>query len=138
MGQVRIGVSGWSYGRWRGDFYPEGLRQRDELSYIASQLNSAEINSSFYSLKTPSVYTAWSTATPDGFCFAVKGSRYITHLKQLHDPVPPLSNFYASGPLQLARKLGPFLWQLPERLHFDAGRLEGFFGALPRTIGEAY
>jgi uncharacterized protein YecE (DUF72 family) len=133
MTEVRIGVSGWKYPNWRGDFYPTGLRQADELAHLAQRMNSAEINGSFYSLKKPAHYAGWADATPPGFRFAVKGGRFITHLKKLIDPMAGLANFYASGPLALGDKLGPFLWQLPEALHFDPERLAGFLALLPRT-----
>jgi uncharacterized protein YecE (DUF72 family) len=132
-----VGTSGWRYPHWRGDFYPAGLRQADELTYLGRHLNSAEINGSFYSLQTPARYTRWRDATPEDFVFAVKGGRFITHLKKLRDPQAGLANFFASGPLALERKLGPFLWQLPEALHYDAEILEAFLALLPRTSGEA-
>lgn len=134
---IFIGTSGWKYPRWRGDFYPAGLRQADELTYLARHMNSAEINGSFYSLQRPDRYARWRDATPDGFVFAVKGGRYITHLKKLREPQTPLANFFASGPLALGHKLGPFLWQLPAALHYQAELLETFLHALPRTSGEA-
>lgn len=132
-----VGTSGWKYPRWRGDFYPQGLRQADELAYLGRHLNSAEINGSFYSLQTPVRYARWRDATPEGFVFAVKGGRFITHLKRLRDPEAGLANFFASGPLALDRKLGPFLWQLPEALPYDPELLEAFLTLLPRTSGEA-
>ena len=101
------------------------------------RLNSAEINGSFYSLRTPAHYTAWRDATPPDFRFAVKGGRFITHLKKLDEPERGLANFFASGPLALGGKLGPFLWQLPEALHFEPTRIGAFLGMLPRTTDEA-
>ena len=95
MSRAFVGVSGWRYPRWRGDFYPKGLRQKDELHYAAARMSSVEINGSFYSLQRPTSYEAWRDATPDGFVFAVKGGRFITHLKQLRDVVTPLANFFA-------------------------------------------
>jgi uncharacterized protein YecE (DUF72 family) len=133
MGEVRVGISGWSYAGWRGDFYPKGLRQRDELAYAAERMSSVEINGSFYSLQRPTSYASWREQTPDDFVFAVKGGRYITHMKKLRDVEAPLANFFASGVLALGPKLGPLLWQLPENLPYDADRLEGFFRLLPRT-----
>ena len=132
-----IGTSGWKYPNWRGDFYPAGLRQADELAYLARHLNSAEINGSFYSLQRPERYARWRDATPDRFVFAVKGGRYITHMKKLRDAETGLANFFASGPLALGAKLGPFLWQLPAALHYSAEVLESFLCLLPRTTGEA-
>jgi uncharacterized protein YecE (DUF72 family) len=136
-GDVRIGISGWRYPPWRGAFYPRGLAQRRELEYVAERLNSVEINGSFYSLQRPEKYAAWRDQTPDGFVFAVKGGRFITHMKKLKDVEVPLANFFASGVLALGPKLGPFLWQLPPNLGFDAGRLRDFLGRLPRTTIEA-
>jgi uncharacterized protein YecE (DUF72 family) len=136
-GRVRVGISGWTYAGWRGDFYPRGLVQRRELEYAAERMTSIEINGSFYSLQRPTSYAAWRDQTPDDFIFAVKGGRFITHMKKLRDVEAPLANFFASGLLALGPKLGPLLWQLPENLPFDAERLSGFFGLLPRTTAEA-
>jgi uncharacterized protein YecE (DUF72 family) len=132
-----IGISGWTYVPWRGDFYPKGLVQRRELEYAASRLTSIEINGSFYSLQRPTSYAAWAEQTPDDFVFAVKGSRFITHMLKLGDVDVALANFFASGVLALGAKLGPVLWQLPETHRFDADRLARFFDRLPRTMGEA-
>jgi len=133
MGVIRVGISGWTYRSWRGDFYPAGLAQRLELTYAAERMSSVEINGSFYSLQRPSSYERWRDATPPGFVFAVKGGRYITHLKRLSGVETPLANFFASGPLMLGEKLGPILWQLPATVAFDAPLLEGFFDLLPRS-----
>jgi len=135
-GVVRVGISGWRYPAWRGDFYPKGLPQRRELEYAATQLTSIEINGSFYSLQRPSSYAAWRAETPDGFVFAVKGGRYVTHLKRLVDVDTALANFFASGVLALGPKLGPVLWQLPETLRFDAAGLDDFLGRLPHGTRE--
>ncbi len=116
MRPIRVGISGWTYAEWRGDFYPRGLRQKDELAYAAERMTSIEVNGSFYSLQRPSSYSAWHDATPDDFVFAVKGGRFITHMKRLRDVETPLANFFASGVLALRDKLGPVLWQLPERV----------------------
>lgn len=134
---IHIGVSGWRYPRWRGDFYPAGLRQADELSFLSHRMNSAEINRSFYSLLRPELYRRWHDATPESFTFAVKGSRFITHMRRLQQPESALANFFASGPLALGSKLGPFLWQLPGSLHFDRERVEHFVASLPRTTCQA-
>lgn len=135
--RARIGISGWRYAGWRGDFYPEGLPQRRELEYAAERLTSIEVNGSFYSLQRPSSYTAWREATPDDFVFAVKGGRYISHLKRLVDVETPLANFFASGVLARGPKRGPVLWQLPETLRFDAEVLDAVLALLPRSTGEA-
>ena len=137
MPTCRVGISGWTYAGWRGDFYPKGLPHRRELEYAASRLTSIEINGSFYSLQRPSSYQRWHDETPDDFVFAVKGGRFITHMKRLRDVDAPLANFFASGVLALGAKLGPVLWQLPESLAFDAELLDDFLGRLPRTTTEA-
>jgi uncharacterized protein YecE (DUF72 family) len=131
MARVRIGISGWRYAGWRGDFYPRGLRQADELAYAAERMTSVEINSSFYSLQRPSSYAAWRAQTPDDFVFAVKGGRFITHMKKLTDVETPLANFFASGVLALGPKLGPVLWQLPPTFRRDDDRLARALEALP-------
>lgn len=136
-GRVRIGLSGWRYPEFRGAFYPKGLRQAEELAFAAARFESLELNGSFYSLQTPKSYARWAAETPDDFVFAVKGSRFITHMKKLRDVETPLANFFASGPLVLGNKLGPFLWQLPANLAFDRQRTERFFALLPRTTREA-
>ena len=136
-GRVRVGISGWTYAPWRGTFYPKGLRQRDELGYVADRMSSVEINGSFYSLQRPSSFRSWREQTPDDFCFAVKGGRFITHMKRLADVETPLANFFASGVLALGPTLGPMLWQLPPTFRFDADRLAAFFALLPRTTMQA-
>src|SRR5690606_21260067 len=115
MPDLRVGISGWTYAGWRKDFYPKGLPARRELWYASRHLNSIEINGSFYSLQKPDTYQRWYEETPDGFRFAVKGSRYITHNKKLRDIESALANFLASGILRLEEKLGPLLWQLSPR-----------------------
>jgi uncharacterized protein YecE (DUF72 family) len=98
---------------------------------------TVEINGSFYSLQRPESYQAWRAETPDDFVFAVKGGRFITHMKKLSDVGTPLANFFASGVLALGDKLGPVLWQLPPNLGFHPERLASFFAQLPRTTAQA-
>lgn len=137
MASVRIGVSGWLYGGWRGVFYPQGLRQKDELAYAASRFPTVEINGTHYSLQRPSSFQRWYDVTPPGFLFAVKGSRFITHMKRLKDIDAALPNFYAQGLFLLREKLGPILWQLGPRFEYDEERVDAFLAALPRDTGEA-
>jgi uncharacterized protein YecE (DUF72 family) len=134
---IHIGISGWRYAPWRGVFYPKALLQREELHYAARCFDTIEINGSFYSLQTPSSYGAWYDAAPDGFLFAVKGPRYLTHILRLRNLDKPLANFLASGVLRLRGKLGPFLWQLPPNFRYDAAQLEDFLTLLPRTSAQA-
>ncbi len=137
MGTIRIGISGWTYAGWRGKFFPETLPHKRELSYAASTFRSIEINGTFYSLQRPETFAKWAAATPDDFVFAVKGSRFITHVQRLNEVRAPLANFFASGLLRLGPKLGPFLWQLPPNFKFDAKRIENFFKLLPRDTESA-
>lgn len=137
MADTRIGISGWTYAPWRGTFYPKGLKQKDELAHASRQLNSIEINGTFYSLQRPTSFAAWAEQTPDDFVFSVKGGRYITHMRKLRDVNVALANFLASGVLRLGAKLGPILWQLPPNLGFDQERMGGFFELLPHTTGAA-
>ena len=133
----RVGTSGWRYPSWRNDFYPSGLVQRLELQHLASQLNSVEINGSFYSLQSPASYLRWAEQTPADFVFSVKGGRYITHMRKLHDVKTPLANFFASGVLALGPKLGPILWQFPEMVSYKPELFESFLELLPKTTAEA-
>lgn len=137
MKGIHIGISGWRYTPWRGDFYPEGLVQRRELAYASRTVNSIEINGSFYSLQTPERFAGWRDETPDDFVFSVKAPRYITHVKRLRDIGEAMANFYGSGPLQLEHKLGPFLWQFPPSFRFDPQLFAALFAMLPRNFGEA-
>jgi uncharacterized protein YecE (DUF72 family) len=134
---IRIGISGWRYEPWRGVFYPQGLAQRRELEFCGAHFATVEINGSFYSLQRPEYYRQWHAQTPEGFVFAVKGSRYITHMLRLKDVETPLANFLASGLLDLREKLGPFLWQLPPMFVYRRERLEAFFRLLPRDTEQA-
>jgi uncharacterized protein YecE (DUF72 family) len=136
-GRVLIGTSGWQYPRWRGDFFPAGLPQRQQLAYLARRLPTVEVNGTFYSLTRPSACEAWRAAVPASFVFAIKGSRYITHMVKLRNFEAPLANFFASGILRLGAQLGPILWQLPPQLPFDADRARRFFEALPRDVAGA-
>ena len=134
---VRIGISGWTYPPWRGVFYPPKLAHRRELEFASRQLNSIEINGSFYALQRPHSFHAWHEQTPADFVFSVKGGRFITHMKKLRDVDTALANFVGSGLLALEEKLGPLLWQLPPNLGFDEQRLDEFFAHLPRSTAEA-
>jgi uncharacterized protein YecE (DUF72 family) len=133
MGHIRVGTSGWSYASWRGDFYPRGLAQRLELPYLAERLTSVEVNGSFYALQRPSTYRRWRDLTPDDFVLAVKGSRFVTHLKRLRDVEQGLARFFGSGLEELGPKLGPVLWQLPASLPYDPALMDDFLSLLPAS-----
>jgi uncharacterized protein YecE (DUF72 family) len=129
-GQIRIGTSGWSYGPWRGRFYPTSVRQKDWLSYYASRFPTGEINATFYRLPSQATVAAWREATPPHFVFAWKASRFITQAKKLRDPEEPLARVFAPM-AALGAKRGPTLFQLPPSLHLDLPRLEQFLARLP-------
>ncbi len=137
MAKIRIGISGWRYGPWRGVFYPPGLPHRRELEHASRTLPTIEINGSFYSLQRPESYRQWYADTPARFIFSLKGGRYITHMKRLRDIEAPLANYFASGVLALREKLGPVLWQFPPQFRFNPPVFEHFLQLLPRHTGEA-
>ena len=132
MKPVRIGCSGWNYGHWRERVYPKGLPPRRWLEHYATLFDTVEVNATFYRLPTRSAVANWVEQTPPGFVFTIKGSRYLTHIKRLTDLGPGLERFYERiEPLVLSPKLGPLLWQLPERFHRDDDRLASALAALP-------
>src|SRR5690348_12777681 len=135
-GRVLVGISGYDYKPWRGRFYPDELPARRWLEYASRKFDSVELNGTFYSLKSPAVFERWAAEVPDGFTFAVKGGRFITHNLKLRNAEASLGNFFASGVLALGAKTGPFLWQLPGTYRFDAERLRGFLALLPRSSRE--
>ena len=134
---VRIGLSGWQYDSWRGDFYPAGVPKRRWLEHTAERFPTVEVNGSFYALQRPERYRAWRASVPSDFRFALKGGRYVTHMLRLRNVETALANFFASGPLELGATLGPVLWQLPEALLPTPEVLDAFLTLLPSTHGEA-
>jgi uncharacterized protein YecE (DUF72 family) len=130
MTRYFIGTSGWHYDGWRGVFYPVKLPKKDWLAFYAGRFLTVELNNSFYRLPTESAFRGWHDTTPAGFYFAVKASRYITHIKRLKDAEEPLSNFMSRA-ARLKDKLGPVLYQLPSSFHRDDTRLATFLEKLP-------
>jgi uncharacterized protein YecE (DUF72 family) len=130
MAQVRIGLSGWSYPHWRGAFYPEGLRVKDQLAYCASRFPTLEINGSFYRLPTEKAVASWREGVPDGFVFAWKASRYITHYRRLKDVDDSLELVFGRM-AGLGETMGPALFQLHPQMKADRERLAGFLQRLP-------
>jgi uncharacterized protein YecE (DUF72 family) len=128
-GQLLVGTSGYVYDHWRGLFYPPGLPQRRWLSYYAERFPTVELNNPFYRLPAAATFEAWRRAVPPGFVFAVKASRFITHMKRLKDAARHLGLFLRRA-RRLGPALGPVLFQLPERFHADVERLDGFLAAL--------
>ncbi|MFO7582894.1 DUF72 domain-containing protein [Guyparkeria sp.] len=127
---VRIGTSGWNYPHWKEAFYPHGLPASEWLAYYAERFSTVEINATFYRLPEASTLEAWRDAVPESFRFAVKASRYITHMKKLKDPERSTGRFFEAID-RLGDRLGPVLFQLPPRWHADLDRLAGFLKALP-------
>ncbi|HZF81108.1 MAG TPA: DUF72 domain-containing protein [Rubrivivax sp.] len=136
-GISRIGISGWRYEPWRGEFYPQGLTQARELAYASQALPTIEINGSFYSLQHPKSWGEWHDHTPEDFVFSVKAPKFITHVLRLRDARTAVANFFASGLLRLGAKLGPILWQVPPSLRFDAEQLSDFLAHLPHDTEAA-
>jgi uncharacterized protein YecE (DUF72 family) len=136
-GRFHVGTSGWHYAHWKGPFYPERMPAAQFLPFYAERFRSAEVNNSFYRLPEAETFAAWRDAVPEGFVFAVKGSRYITHLKKLKDPQEPLARLYGRVEA-LGEKLGPILFQLPPRWRYDAERLAHFLGALSGSYRHAF
>lgn len=127
---LRVGTSGWQYRHWRGVLYPPGLPARAWLDRYADFFDTVELNATFYRLPTAAAVDRWREGVPAGFAFAVKGSRYLTHLKRLRDVGQGLDRFFTPVS-RLAGSLGPVLWQLPPQLGPDPERLETFLSRLP-------
>jgi len=134
---LHIGTSGWVYRHWQGRFYPPHLSGEAHLPFYAQHFSTVEINYSFYRLPEREVFETWRSQTPPGFCFAVKASRYLTHLKKLKEPAEPLTRLMerASG---LAEKLGPILFQFPRTWHLNAERLQGLLDLLATYAPQRY
>ena len=129
---VHVGCSGWNYPHWRGSVYPRNVPPSRWLEHYATLFDTVEVNSTFYRLASPNAVARWIQQTPPEFVFALKASRYLTHIKRLRDIGPGVEHFYAAvEPLVGTPKLGPVLWQLPERFERDDERLTGALRALP-------
>jgi uncharacterized protein YecE (DUF72 family) len=134
-GRIRIGIGGWTFAPWRGVFYPDGLPHAQELAYAASRLTSIEINGTFYRTQTPATYRKWASEVPDGFVFAVKGPRFVTHRRILGEAGESLARFLDSGVTELGDHLGPLLWQFPPTKKFEAEDFGAFLALLPGAHG---
>jgi len=132
-GTIRAGIGGWTFEPWRGVFYPEGLRQADELSYAASKLTAIEINGTYYSSFKPDSWAKWRAATPDGFKFSVKASRFCTNRKVLGEMGESMGRFLTQGMVELGDRLGPILWQFANTKKFDPDDFEAFLKLLPKA-----
>ncbi len=131
--RIHVGCSGWQYSAWRGRFYPEGLPTSRWLAFYCQHFNTVELNNTFYRLPAEATVAEWVKATPSNFVFAVKGSRYITHVRRLIDVAAPIQDFVARI-APMGSKLGPILWQLPPTLLRNDERLKAFLGLLPSGV----
>ena len=134
MSITRIGIGGWTFPPWRGLFYPEGLPQRRELEYASRQFGAIEINATFYGRQSPASWKAWGETAPDGFQFAVKGSRFCVTRPKMADAGEGIGNFLAQGLSALGPKLGPILWMLAARRQFDREDIAAFLKLLPAKL----
>lgn len=133
-GKIRIGIGGWTYAPWRGSFYPEKLPQAKELEYASRALTAIEINATFYSRQSPKSWEKWAATAPDGFQFAIKGSRFCVTRTRLCEAGEGLGNFFAQGFAALGPKLGPIMWQFAPRRKFDSDDIASFIDLLPHEL----
>ena len=131
-GTIRVGIGGWVYPPWRGTFYPKGLRQAEELAHAGRHLTAIEINGTFYRIQNPASFRRWHDATPEDFVFSLKGPRFLTHRGELASAAPYMERFFASGLVDMGKKLGPILWQFAPTKEFDAADFATFLDLLPR------
>jgi uncharacterized protein YecE (DUF72 family) len=132
-GRIRVGVGGWDYDPWRGSFYPPGLARTKQLEYAAQRLTAVEVNATFYKLQRPELFERWAAAVPDGFSFAIKGSRYCTNRKALGEAGEAIGRFCSQGFTALGDRLGPILWQLAPTKRFDPQEIREFLMLLPTS-----
>jgi uncharacterized protein YecE (DUF72 family) len=131
---IRVGIGGWTYPPWRGVFYPTDLPQRRELEYASRQFGAIEINATFYGRQSPKSWEAWGKTAPEGFQFAIKGSRYCVTRPKLADAQEGLGVYFAQGMSALRDKLGPILWMLAARRKFDREDIAAFLKLLPTKL----
>jgi uncharacterized protein YecE (DUF72 family) len=129
---IRVGIGGWVFPEWRGEFYPKGLPQARELDYASRKLTSIEINGTFYRTQKPDSFLKWANETPDDFIFALKGPQFATNRRVLAEAGESVERFFKSGVLELKSKLGPILWQMAPTKKFDPEDFEGFLALLPK------
>ena len=135
--EIHIGTSGWNYQHWKGVFYPEDLSQEAWFDYYQKHFKTVEINNTFYQLPEEETFRNWQEQSSNGFIYAVKANRYITHMKKLKDPAEPVENFLDRARI-LEENLGPILWQLPPRWHANPERLEDFVQSLPVDLEHVF
>ena len=134
-GTIRIGIGGWNYAPWRGVFYPDKLPQAKECEYATRAMTAIEINATFYGRQKPTSWANWEKIAPDGFQFAIKGSRYCVSRSKLAESGESIANFFGQGFEVLGPKLGPILWQFAKFKRFDRDDIAAFIDLLPETLG---
>jgi len=133
-GKIRIGIGGWTYAPWRGVFYPDKLPQAKECEYATRAMTAIEINATFYGRQKPKSWEAWEKVAPDGFQFAIKGSRYCVSRSKLAESGDSIANFFGQGFQVLGPKLGPILWQFAKFKKFDRDDIASFIDLLPTAL----
>jgi uncharacterized protein YecE (DUF72 family) len=136
MGEIRVGVGGWTYEPWRGGvFYPPGLPHARELAHASRTLTTIEVNGTYYSTFKPASFAKWRAETPDGFVFTLKAHRFATNRRVLAEAAPSIAHFVGSGIAELGPKLGPIVWQFMPTKRFDAADFGAFLALLPKEVG---
>jgi uncharacterized protein YecE (DUF72 family) len=133
--RIRIGVGGWTYEPWRGEFYPKGLPHSHELEYASGRLTSIEVNGTYYGTQKPGSFAKWHDQTPDDFVFSLKGPRFATNRRILGEAGQSIERFFNSGVTDLKSKLGPINWQFATTKRFDAEDFAAFLKLLPASVG---
>lgn len=132
-GTIRAGIGGWTFAPWRGTFYPDTLRQKEELQYASRQLATIEVNGTYYGSQKPATFAKWASEAPDGFVFTLKGNRFVTNRKVLAESGESLERFINSGITELGNRLGPLLWQFAPTKRFDPDDFGAFLTMLPAS-----
>lgn len=133
--RIHVGVGGWVYEPWRETFYPPGLKKVDELAYLSRRVTAIEINATYYRTQSPTSFAKWRDATPEGFVFAVKATRFATNRRVLAEAGESVQRFVQSGLAELGPKLGPIVWQFATTKRFDADDFGAFLDLLPGKVG---
>jgi uncharacterized protein YecE (DUF72 family) len=134
-GPIRVGVGGWDFDPWRESFYPPKLARAKQLEHMARRLSAVEINATYYKLQKPELFERWAKSVPDGFRFAVKGSRFCSNRKRLGEAAEAVERFFGQGLAELGDRLGPILWQFMATKRFEPDDFQAFLDLLPRKIG---
>jgi uncharacterized protein YecE (DUF72 family) len=133
-GAIRVGIGGWDFEPWRQSFYPPGLPKAKQLEHASRRLTAIEINATYYKLQKPELFARWRDSVPDGFRFAIKGSRFCSNRKVLAEGGEAVERFCGQGLTELGDKLGPILWQFMTTKRFEPDDFRAFLALLPRTV----